>query len=329
MNDKLRGTLAKFIEDNGIDALGDYKRVRNYMGDYAAKESKAARTAIVNCLQCGFHAELRKSDESERWMRKNRLVRRLYEEHGIDRNFGRDALDTLETVMFGNVSVGPQEEQAEQPAASPTPAVKPAPKSAQSAATPTPAAKPAPKSAQSAASAKKTAAPWLAPIVVFIILTAIGIFAAVMFGDVSDMSDLSQEPLSAQPAEASSLLRTLTGHGKTVFSAAYSPYGRRIASASYDGTIKIWDAESGALMHTLTGHDGSVYYSAAYSPDGRRIVSASYDGTIKIWDAEGGALLRALTGHTDIVRSVAYSPDGKRIVSASYDNTIKIWDAGL
>jgi hypothetical protein len=76
-----------------------------------------------------------------------------------------------------------------------------------------------------------------------------------------------------------------------VRSISYSPDGSRIASASADGTIKVWDARSGAEMLTLRGHTGAVR-SISYSPDGSRIASASADGTIKVWD---GRLLPAPT----------------------------------
>jgi WD40 repeat protein len=122
------------------------------------------------------------------------------------------------------------------------------------------------------------------------------------------------------------LLMTLNKHSDSVRSVAYSPDGRRIVSGSDDGTIKIWDAESGWEIRTLTGDNTSVY-SVAYSPDGRRIVSGSKDGTIKIWDAESGREIRTLEEHSDHVWSVAYSPDGRRIVSGADDETIKIWDA--
>jgi WD40 repeat protein len=64
---------------------------------------------------------------------------------------------------------------------------------------------------------------------------------------------------------------------------AYSPDGRRIASASNDHTVKVWDAATGQEVLTLRGHTGIVY-DVAYSPDGRRIASASEDQTVKIWD---------------------------------------------
>jgi WD40 repeat protein len=65
---------------------------------------------------------------------------------------------------------------------------------------------------------------------------------------------------------------------------AFSPDGQRIASASMDGTIKVWDAQAGRETLTLKGHESGVT-GVAFSPDGRRIASASHDGTVKIWDA--------------------------------------------
>ena len=118
----------------------------------------------------------------------------------------------------------------------------------------------------------------------------------------------------------------LPGHQGNVTSAAFSPDGARIVTASYDGTAKIWDAASGAELMTLAGHKSAVT-SAAFSPDGARIVTASRDGTAKIWDAATGADLMTLAGHEGSVNSAAFSPDGARIVTASGDKTAKIWDA--
>jgi WD40 repeat protein len=122
------------------------------------------------------------------------------------------------------------------------------------------------------------------------------------------------------------LLRTLEGHKDLVRSAAFSPDGGAIVSASDDNTVKIWDARTGQLLRTLEGHKNLVY-SAAFSPDGGAIVSASRDKTVKIWDARTGQLLRTLEGHKRWVFSAAFSPDGGAIVSASSDKTVKIWDA--
>jgi WD40 repeat protein len=71
-----------------------------------------------------------------------------------------------------------------------------------------------------------------------------------------------------------------------VWSAAFSPDGGAIVSASRDKTVKIWDARTGRLLHTLEGHTNGVF-SAAFSPDGGAIVSASVDKAVKIWAVAG------------------------------------------
>jgi dipeptidyl aminopeptidase/acylaminoacyl peptidase len=119
---------------------------------------------------------------------------------------------------------------------------------------------------------------------------------------------------------------------------AYSPDGRRIASWSHGfiadldrrheiNTVRIFDAETGRELLSLSGKSAEAVYSMTYSPDGRRLAITSYDNTIiKIWDAESGRELQTLKGHTGGVISVVYSPDGRRIASGSFDGTIKIWE---
>jgi eukaryotic-like serine/threonine-protein kinase len=121
-------------------------------------------------------------------------------------------------------------------------------------------------------------------------------------------------------------LGILRGHTLPVGSLAYSPDGRKIASASNDGTVKIWDATFGQEIRTLKGHTSFVY-SVAFSPDGEWLTSASNDGTVRIWGASAGREVISLGGHPRGYRLCArFSPDGHLLVSASGDGTVRFWD---
>jgi WD40 repeat protein len=115
-------------------------------------------------------------------------------------------------------------------------------------------------------------------------------------------------------------------HTYWVNSVAFSPDGKRLATASYNHMAKIWDADSGQEVLTLRGHSNNVN-SVAFSPDGKRLATASNDNTAKIWDAASGHEVLTLRGHTKFVFSVAFSPDGKRLATANQDDTVEIWDA--
>jgi hypothetical protein len=119
-------------------------------------------------------------------------------------------------------------------------------------------------------------------------------------------------------------MATLQGHEDWVSSAQFSPDGKRIVTASWDKTARLWETESGKLLATLQGHEGWVY-NAQFSPDGKRIVTASLDKTARLWETESGKLLATLQGHENWVSSAQFSPDGKRIVTASSDKTARLW----
>ncbi|PVH99118.1 hypothetical protein DM02DRAFT_656712 [Periconia macrospinosa] len=119
-------------------------------------------------------------------------------------------------------------------------------------------------------------------------------------------------------------LQTLKGHSSSVNSVAFSPDSTRLASGSYDNTVKIWDASSGQCLQILRCYSPSVN-SVAFSPDSTRLASGSYDRVV-IWDVSSGQCLQILKGHSRSVSSVAFSPDSTRLASGSVNSTIKIWD---
>ena len=116
-------------------------------------------------------------------------------------------------------------------------------------------------------------------------------------------------------------LQTLDDHRDMVNSTLVD--GDKLISASYDGTIKIWDLSSGKVLQTLEGHQRSVNSILVF---GGKLISASHDGSIKIWDLSSGKVLQTLDDHRAMVTSILVF--GGKLISASYsyDGSIKIWD---
>ena len=118
---------------------------------------------------------------------------------------------------------------------------------------------------------------------------------------------------------------TLEGHTDIVWSVAFSPNGKMLASASWDQSVRLWNVNTGRLLHTLTGHTNEVM-SVAFSPDGNTLASGSWDGTIRLWNPRNGKLKRTLTEHAGGVASVAFSPDSNTLASGNADRTIRLWN---
>ena len=125
--------------------------------------------------------------------------------------------------------------------------------------------------------------------------------------------------------EHSACLRTFEGHTSQVAAVAVLPDGRRAVSGSYDGTLKLWNLQTGQFLRTLGGHAKGVLAVAVF-PDGYRAISGGMDNSLKLWDLQTGQCLRTFEGHKHRVTAVAPLPDGQRAVSGSHDGTLKLWD---
>jgi WD40 repeat protein len=117
----------------------------------------------------------------------------------------------------------------------------------------------------------------------------------------------------------------LRGHTRPVTTARFSPDGSLVVTSSRDATARIWDAKSGALLHTLRGH---FVDDAEFSPDGRWVVTAG-PSTAALWSAGDGAFLFYLRGHKGRVTSATFDRGGNRIITSGEDGTVRTYDCEI
>jgi WD40 repeat protein/transcriptional regulator with XRE-family HTH domain len=113
-------------------------------------------------------------------------------------------------------------------------------------------------------------------------------------------------------------------HTAAVQALAFSPDEQALATGSWDGTIKLWNLESGALLW-LGQHTGSIH-RLVFTPDGRTLASGGDDATIRLWDVSTGEHLKALSCKSSAVYALAWSPDGSLLAGGSFDGSIHLWE---
>eukprot|EP00825_Cyclidium_porcatum_P043847 TRINITY_DN6321_c0_g1_i1.p1 TRINITY_DN6321_c0_g1~~TRINITY_DN6321_c0_g1_i1.p1 ORF type:complete len:316 (+),score=44.53 TRINITY_DN6321_c0_g1_i1:185-1132(+) len=136
---------------------------------------------------------------------------------------------------------------------------------------------------------------------------------------------LNQENLADQYTIKTPAKYSLQGHRANITSVSFHPNYSIIATSSEDGTIKLWDFESGQYERTLKGHTGTVN-QVAFDKQGKLLASCSTDLTIKLWELTQFTCIKTLNGHEHNVSSIEFLNSGDHLISASRDKTIKIWE---
>lgn len=132
-------------------------------------------------------------------------------------------------------------------------------------------------------------------------------------------------PSGAEPQKQIPEIALQTGHNAKVNSVAFSPTGTRIASGSDDGTVILWDANTGEQIFRLKEFNDRIA-AVAFSPDGKEVLASGSNGSLLLWNVKTGALIHQFKGLKRAIGAIAFSPDGNRIICSAFRQGLIIWD---
>ena len=108
----------------------------------------------------------------------------------------------------------------------------------------------------------------------------------------------------------------------------FSPDGQTLPSASRDGTIRLWNPQTGAEKKTLTGNTDWIR-QIAFSPDGEKLATGSLDRKVRMWDIQTGEYIDVPEEDARSVMAVAFSPDGQTLATSRANATLQLWDVKM
>ncbi len=127
-------------------------------------------------------------------------------------------------------------------------------------------------------------------------------------------------------SQAGKPIRSFKGHTGVVFGVAFSADGKQALSGGMDGTLRLWDVETGRQLRPAIEIPETRIHCVAFSPDGTRALTGDNRNLVRLWDLATGNLLRTFDRHKNEVMCVAFAPDGSKVLSGGIDQTLRVWD---